>query len=437
MNKTSSVTGKPSTGKQVRTTAKLLIFALEIVCVLLLLYSLRYLFQSSWASRKLTSLQAEAAIAAQTPTGDTVAANVQNSTAPTATVEVVAAAATEAPTATAAPVATEPEAPTAMPKADVAKTDENGLSAEANLALATLFHALPDEMATDPKHPVSPELVKLGRMLFYETRISNNDSFSCNTCHNLATYGVDGLALSLGVTGEPVARNSPSVYNAALHIAQFWDGRSPDVEDQATKPIMAAGEMGMIDAEKVKAKVESIKGYRELFAAAFPGQADPINLTNIGIAIGAFERGLLTPSRFDKLLAGDTSQFTEQEIRGLNTFVSLRCITCHTGTTVGGTLYKKLGAVEAYTTQDLGRYTVTKSSDDKYVFKVPSLRNVTKTGPYMHDGSITNLDEMVRLMARYQLGKKVSDDQVKDIIAFLGTLTGDLPSDYIAKPELP
>lgn len=437
MDKTSNAPSKEPAGKQVRSTARLLIFALEALCVLLLLYSLRYLFQSSWASRKLSTLQAEATVVAQAPTASPASENAQSSVAPTATTEIAVATATEAATATAAPAATDTEAPTATPQTTVAKVDENGLSAEANLALATLFHALPEDMATDPKHPVTPELINLGRMLFYETRISNNDNFSCNTCHNLVTYGVDGLSLSLGVTGEPVARNSPSVYNAALHIAQFWDGRSPDVEDQATKPIMAAGEMGMIDADKVKVKVESIKGYKELFEAAFPGQADPINLTNIGIAIGAFERGLLTPSRFDKLIAGDASQLNAQEIRGLNTFVSLRCITCHTGTTVGGTLYKKLGAVEAYTTKDEGRYAVTKSSDDKYVFKVPSLRNVTKTGPYLHDGSISNLEEMVRLMARYQLGKKVTDDQVKDVIAFLGTLTGDLPSDYIAKPELP
>ena len=395
MNKVPNDATSSSQPGRVRSTAKGVVVALEILCVFLLLYSLSYLFQSNWASRKLSSLQAEVAATQPVPTVPPTEVAQQQATS-TATSEFSTATATVAPTETAPPSATNTAVPTATPQTAVAKTDENGLSAETSLALATLFHPLPEEMASDPNHPVTPELITLGRMLYYETRISNNDSFSCNTCHNLQTYGVDGLALSLGVTGEPVARNSPTVYNAALHIAQFWDGRSPDVEDQATKPIMAAGEMGMIDANKVKAKVEAIKGYRALFEAAFPGQADPINLTNIGIAIGAFERGLLTPSRFDKLIAGDPSQLTAQELRGLNTFVSLRCITCHTGATVGGTLYKKLGAVEAYSTDDQGRYAVTKSSDEK-----------------------------------------VTDDQVQDIVAFLGSLTGEIPVDYIAKPELP
>jgi len=237
---------------------------------------------------------------------------------------------------------------------------------------------------------------------------------------------------------KQVKRNAPTVYNVAFHIAQFWDGRSPTVEDQAKLPIVAMGEMQMETADRVEKTLRSIPGYVQLFNAAFPNQPNSVTYQNIGIAIGAFERRLVTPARLDKFLAGDRSQLNADEQRGLATFITLGCPTCHTGMTVGGQLYKKLGEKEPFPTNDLGRFNVTGLEEDRYVFKVPSLRNVAKTAPYMHDGKIQTLEEMVKIMARYQLGKQVTDAQVADIVTFLNSLTGELPPPtYIAQPVLP
>ena len=302
--------------------------------------------------------------------------------------------------------------------------------------MLNLFGVLPEE-ATPNHYQRTEALVNLGRMLYYDPRLSINHEMSCNTCHLLDRYGVDNLARSLGHTGEPVGRNSPTVYNAAFHVAQFWDGRSPNVEEQAAGPIMAAAEMGMPSPEHVVAVLGSIPGYVPLFATAFPNDPNPMTLQNGAIAIGAFERGLVTPSRFDAFLQGDTTQLSEQEQRGLATFVTVGCITCHAGPTVGGDLFRQLGIVEPYETEDLGRFEFTGNEADRYVFKVPSLRNITQTGPYLHDGSVETLEEMVQIMGKYQLGRELSDAQVADIIAFLDALTGEIPHEYIALPELP
>jgi cytochrome c peroxidase len=274
-------------------------------------------------------------------------------------------------------------------------------------------------------------------MLFYEPRLSATQDMSCNTCHLLDHYGVDGLPVSVGHDGKPVKRNAPTVYNAAFHIAQFWDGRSPTVEEQAKMPIVAMGEMGLGTGERVDTVLRSIPGYSQPFAAAFPNQPAPITYQNVGLAIGAFERRLSLSSRFDLFLGGDHSQLTSDEQRGLATFITLGCANCHMGMTVGGLLYKKLGEIEPFPTEDVGRFAITGLPDDKFVFKVPSLRNVAKTGPYMHDGKINTLPEMVRIMARYQLGKQVTDAQVTDVVTFLNALTGDLPTGYITEPKLP
>jgi cytochrome c peroxidase len=303
-------------------------------------------------------------------------------------------------------------------------------------AILSLFDPLPSEMPP-LDYQRTPELIALGRTLFFDPRLSANNSQSCHTCHLLAQYGDDGLPVSIGHDGVPVKRNAPTVYNAALHIAQFWDGRAATVEEQAKGPILSSGEMGMLDAAEVETVLRSIPGYQPLFVAAFPGQAEPIVFDNVATAIAAFERGLVTPSRFDRFLTGDYSQLTEQEQRGLATFADLGCPTCHVGVTVGGLLYKKLGEVEPYPIEDLGRYLVTGLESDRYVFKVPSLRNAAETGPYLHNGSIATLEEMVVLMARHQLGKDVTEQQVADIVAFIKSLTGALPHDYITPPPLP
>ena len=331
---------------------------------------------------------------------------------------------------------TTPEETTTEDTSSAANDEAETVAIEYRSSMLNLFAPLPETVPSDAYEATS-EMVDLGRMLFYETRLSISQEMSCNTCHLLDQYGVDGLPTSVGHDGIPVDRNSPTVYNAALHVAQFWDGRAADVEEQAKGPILAAGEMGMPDEEYVIAILKTIPDYEPLFAAAFPDDSDPINYDNVATAIGAFERNLVTPSRFDLLLEGDESQLNEQEKRGLATFVTVGCASCHAGTTVGGEMYRPLGVIEAYEVEDLGRYNVTGEETDKHVFKVPSLRNVAQTGPYLHNGSIETLEEMVRIMAKHQLGREVTDEQVADIVAFLNTLTGEIPEAYIVMPELP
>ena len=308
---------------------------------------------------------------------------------------------------------------------------------EFDASMLSSFAALP-EVVEPTAYELNDEMITLGRMLFYETRISISQEIACNSCHLLDNYGVDGLQFSLGHDGKPVGRNSPTVYNAALHVAQFWDGRAADVEAQAQGPILASGEMGMPDPEYVITVLKTIPGYLPLFEAAFPGEADPINYDNVGRAIGAFERNLATPGSFDAFVAGDESALNEQETRGFALFVNIGCPSCHYGPAVGGEKYAVLGQVEPYPgLTDEGRFVVTGDEADKFAFKVPSLRNIAETGPYLHNGSITTLEEMVTLMAKHQLGKELTDAQVTDIVAFLNALTGEVDVDYIAVPEFP
>ena len=277
--------------------------------------------------------------------------------------------------------------------------------------------------------------VDLGRHLFYEKRLSGNDKLSCNSCHDLQKYGVDLEAFSLGVGDNRVGRNSPTVYNAFAHLAQFWDGRAPTVEEQAKGPILAGKEMGMPSPDAVVTKLKEIAEYRALFRTAFPRAVDPITYEHVGLAIGAFERNLTTPSRFDAYLDGDGKALTSPEIRGAQLFSQHGCTTCHDGTLVGGQRYQKAGLVKAWPNEkDLGRFELTKQDADKLVFKVPSLRNVEKTAPYFHDSSASTLEEAVTIMGRHQLGVELPQDEVNGIVAFLKTLTGELPLDYI-KPR--
>jgi len=280
-------------------------------------------------------------------------------------------------------------------------------------------------------------LVDLGRHLFYEKRLSSNDAIACNSCHGLDHFGVDGLGFSRGVPGIPVGRNSPTVYNAFMHIAQFWDGRAKDVEEQAKGPILAGKEMGMPSGDAVVAKLKEIPQYLPLFKAAFPDEADPLTYDNVGTAIGAFERNLTTPGRWDKFLMGDKSALDAGEQAGLRVFIKTGCVTCHTGTLLGGHLYQKLGLVKPWPNQsDQGRVTITKKEEDKMFFKVPSLRNIAKTGPYFHDSSAKMLPEAVKRMGLHQLGKELSGADVAAIVKFLNVLTGEIPADYIKQRSL-
>jgi len=299
------------------------------------------------------------------------------------------------------------------------------------------FSPLPERMEIEAR-PATKEQIDLGRMLYFENRLSKNHDISCNSCHDLNTFGVDNKKFSPGHKGELGGRNSPTVYNAGEYVAQFWDGRAADLEEQAQGPILNPVEMAMPDGDTVVATLKTIPGYVEAFKKAFPGQEDPVTYDNLGAAIGAFERGLMTPGRFDKFLKGDKAALTADEVKGLALFATLGCTTCHNGPAVGGSSFQRIGQIIPYDdTKDLGRFDVTKQAADKSVFKVPSLRNIEKTGPYFHNGRFDTLEETVRTMAKHQLGRTLKDGEIKSLVTFLKSLTGEPPKDYIAKPKLP
>lgn len=321
--------------------------------------------------------------------------------------------------------------------AEQASAEAAEQAAKAAVAEVPASHKGPFQKPIAKPELGDPAKVDLGRMLYYEPRLSKSGTISCNSCHQLDNFGVDNEPTSPGHTGERGPRNSPTVYNAGGHIAQFWDGRAATLAEQAKGPILNPIEMGMDSEDSVLDVLRGIDGYVDAFKAAFPGQDDPITYDNLAAAIEAFEKGLVTPSRFDAYLAGDATALTDAEKKGLDVYLATGCTACHMGPLLGGTMYQKLGSVEPYETADKGREEVTGNEADRYMFKVPSLRNVAKTHPYFHDGSIATLDETVRLMARHQLGRQLEDDDVQHIVTFLGALTGEPDADYIKKPELP
>ncbi|MCX4247217.1 cytochrome-c peroxidase [Paraliomyxa miuraensis] len=307
------------------------------------------------------------------------------------------------------------------------------------------FAPLPEAM-DDPRRPATEEQIALGRMLYSDTRLSKNHDIACATCHDLAGFGVDireqggaRAKTSMGHKGQMGDRNAPTVYNAALQVVQFWDGRARNVEEQAKGPVLNPVEMAMPDEAAVLVVLQSIPGYAEAFASAFPGQEQPITYDNMAQAIGAFERQLVTPAPFDRFLAGKLTALTEHQVRGLDLFIEKDCKQCHDGPAVGGGSLKKLGVVKPWEgLTDKGRAKETNRPEDEFFFKVPSLRNVAQTGPYLHDGSIASLDEMVQKMAQHQLGKgDLTEDELSAMVDFLGSLTGEPPAEYVGKPELP
>lgn len=321
-------------------------------------------------------------------------------------------------------------APVAVEAHDDADLD--GLAARARAVFGTL-----PAIAENPANPSSPERVALGRMLYVDERLSKNHDISCNTCHRLDNYGVDNLTFSIGHEGFRGGRNSPSSFNAAIQVVQFWDGRAADVEEQVKGTVLDLIEMAMPSAAAVETVLRSIPGYAAPFAAAFPEDDEPVSFDNMALAIGAFERLLMTPSRVDEFMAGDLAALTTQEQTGLGTFMGAGCIQCHHGPGIGGGGYQKIGLVNTYDGPDPGRMAVTGSRNDFQVFKVPSLRNVAKTAPYFHDASIKTLDEAVRAMAYHQLGRELTEQAVADIVAFLSALTGEPNPELVAVPVLP
>ena len=300
-----------------------------------------------------------------------------------------------------------------------------------------MFRPLPEVIPAAAGAP-SEEKVALGRMLYFEARLSKDQKISCNTCHDLAKYGVDGEPTSEGYKGQHGDRNSPTTYNAAAHFVQFWDGRAADVEAQAKGPVLNPVEMAMASEKQVVAVLKSMPEYVAAFQRAFPGEKDAVTFDNAANAIGAFERKLVTPSRWDKFLRGDEAALTPVEKAGFNVFTTTGCQACHAGALVGGNLYQKIGVIKPYPdASDPGRYKVTKSEGDRLFFKVPSLRNIEKTGPYFHNGKVPDLKQAVLQMAEYQVGRQLTDTEAESIVSWLKALTGDIPSDYVKPPVLP
>lgn len=292
------------------------------------------------------------------------------------------------------------------------------------------FASLPTTIAS-PTNPITEPKLELGRILFYDTRLSRNMEMSCNSCHDLKFYGVDGTPVSKGFQGKLGARNAPTVYNAAGHVAQFWDGRAPSVEEQAKGPILNPIEMAMPSGEEVMARLRADPKMMKMFEKAFPGERDPLTYDNLGRAIAAFERTLVTPAPWDRYLNGDRSALTDAQLAGFNEFVGAGCVGCHNGAYVGGQMFQKAGLVKPWPElgPDVGREGVTHQAQDRMVFKVPSLRNITETGPYFHSGGVTALDEAVRLMAVHQVGRTLTPAQVQAIVVWLGTLKGTIPEE--------
>ncbi len=288
------------------------------------------------------------------------------------------------------------------------------------------------------QHELSEAKVELGRMLYHEKRLSKSQELSCNSCHQLDRYGVDSQKTSTGHQGQRGGRNAPTVYHAAGHFEQFWDGRASDVETQALGPILNPIEMAAPSPEHVVRVLASMPEYVAAFKRAFPTEKDPLVFANVGKAIGAFERKLTTRARWDDYLEGNLAALSQQEIEGLKLFTNLGCMVCHTGEFLGGSMYEKVGTVEPWPNQnDQGRFAVTQRDGDRMMFKVPTLRNISETAPYFHDGVADNLEQAVALMGRHQLGLELEKAEVASIVAWLRSLKGELPKAYVALPELP
>ena len=298
-----------------------------------------------------------------------------------------------------------------------------------------------------PKYPpvidgneLTQSKVELGKMLFFEPRLSSSHLISCNTCHNVGFGGDDYLPVSIGHGWQKGPRNSPTVFNAVFNAAQFWDGRAADLAEQAKGPVQAGVEMNSTP-ERVVATLKSMPDYVERFGDAFPGQDDPVTFDNMAIAIEAFEATLITPdSDFDKYLRGNADALNPREKEGLALFMDRGCVACHSGVNLGGQEYYPFGLVtrpgaEILPEGDRGRFEVTATATDEYVFRASPLRNIELTAPYFHSGAVWSLEEAVAVMGTAQLGTELNDGEVESIVAFLKTLTGTIPE--IRYPILP
>ncbi|GIZ15351.1 cytochrome-c peroxidase [Capnocytophaga catalasegens] len=321
-------------------------------------------------------------------------------------------------------------------KKNTSQPDEQVVGTEEKSELRTKAETFFKSVSALPTEEISEQKVALGKKLYFDTRLSKEGNISCNSCHNLETFGVDNLSLSPGDTKELGGRNSPTVFHSSLHAMQFWDGRAKDVEEQAEGPILNPVEHNIPNAEFLEKRLRQVADYQILFKEVYPDQKEPITFKNIANAIGAFERKLNPASRFDDYLDGNENALNQQEKDGLKAFIDNACITCHSGVTLGGQMFQKFGLFGNYWEYtksekiDNGLFDITNKESDKYFFKVPALRNVEKTAPYFHDGSVSDLAEVVQIMAKTQLNKELTEKEVQDVVTFLKTLTSDIDEHY-------
>jgi cytochrome c peroxidase len=303
-----------------------------------------------------------------------------------------------------------------------------------------LFQPIPTQPPALQGVERTPARVALGTMLYFEPRLSKSHNISCNTCHLLGLGGVDLMPTSIGHLWQHGARNAPTVLNAMFNTAQFWDGRAKDLAEQAGGPIHNPLEMGITEAHAVE-QLKGIPGYVEAFTQAFPGEADPVTFANLRNAIALFESTLLTPNApFDRYLQGDEQALTEAHKEGLRLFIDKGCAGCHNGINVGGGMYAPFGVVQKpgadiLPLTDKGRFEVTKTVSDAYVFKVPTLRNIALTAPYFHSGQVWDLRQAVAIMGTSQLGSLLQEEDITKITTFLQALTGEQPQ--VVVPILP
>jgi cytochrome c peroxidase len=302
------------------------------------------------------------------------------------------------------------------------------------------FKPVPATPPTLTGNAATPEKIELGKMLYFDPRLSASHAISCNSCHNVGLGGVDAEETSIGHHWQRGGRNAPTVLNAVFNTAQFWDGRAKDLEAQAGGPMVNPIEMASPKAH-VAEQLAAIPGYIAAFKAAFPGEANPVTLANAQKVIAVFEATLITPNApFDKYLKGDAAALSAKQKSGLKLFMDKGCAACHNGINVGGGMYTPFGVVEKpdaslLPPDDKGRFAVTKSPGDEYVYKVPTLRNIALTAPYFHTGKAWDLRQAIAVMGSSQLGAQLSDDETDRIAVFLESLTGEQPK--IVYPLLP
>jgi cytochrome c peroxidase len=318
-----------------------------------------------------------------------------------------------------------------------------------SLSARAEFKALPDKAPEPADNPSTKAKLELGKMLFFEPRMSMDGTVSCNSCHNVMFHGGDGRPVGVGIHGQRGGRGSPTVWNSAFMTVQFWDGRAISLEEQAKGPLVNGVEMGMTSHDFVIERMNKIPGYIAAFKTAFPKDKNPVNINNMAKAIAVYERTLITPnSPFDKYMKGNKKAMSPQQVRGMKLVDQIGCTSCHTGVNFAGEEKMGVGNYKPFPqipgskfdkmydlTKDLGRYEVTKNPEDKNHWRVPTWRNIAITAPYFHNGSVKTLPEAVRVMAKTQLDTDLTDAQVEDIVAFLDALTGEFPVQTM--PRLP